>query len=125
MPAIFNMLKSALSTAASTAPGRHFHVIGGFAVLLIGAVPIAHAESDAAHASAASAETQIAKRPAARHVGDTTTSLLAAQADGSIAGPGLPMLGATGNLSWQRYLDSFKYRIPENFTNRINQSGDQ
>lgn len=57
--------------------------------------------------------------PAKRRVGETTLSLLQTQAAGSMAGPALPMLGPTANLSWQRYLESYKYPIPENFTRRL------
>ncbi|WP_293781050.1 DUF3613 domain-containing protein [uncultured Oxalicibacterium sp.] len=57
--------------------------------------------------------------PAKRRVGETTTSLLHTQVAGSMAGPALPMLGPTANLSWQRYLESYKHPIPENFTRRL------
>lgn len=52
-------------------------------------------------------------------VGDVTHTLLQAQADGRVAGPRLPMLGATADLSWQRYLDSFKHPLPEFFKNTV------
>ena len=67
-------------------------------------VSVSHTESDA---------------PTKRRIGETTTSLLQSQIAGDMAGPSLPMLGPTANLSWQRYLDSYKYPIPENFTRRL------
>jgi hypothetical protein len=45
------------------------------------------------------------------------------QADGSAAGAPLPMLGATADPSWQRYLNSFKHPIPEFFGNEIQSVG--
>lgn len=106
----------------SLAPLHRLTLACGIALLLAGgaqhagAEPIA--ENDAADLSAAQPAEQTAARRA-RPVGAATSSLLAAQADGSIAGPGLPMLGTTGNLSWHRYLDSYKYKIPETFGNKI------
>lgn len=58
------------------------------------------------------------KKPA-REIGELTSSLLTMQANGSAAGPALPMLGATSSLSWERYKDSFKYRIPESFERAV------
>jgi hypothetical protein len=55
-------------------------------------------------------------------VGDVTRTLLQAQADGRVAGPRLPMLGATADASWQRYLDSFKHPLPEFFENKVSKS---
>jgi len=63
----------------------------------------------------AGAETRI-------RVGDVTHALLQAQADGRVAGPRLPMLGATADISWQRYLDSFKHPLPEFFENKVSKN---
>ncbi|MDB5769592.1 MAG: hypothetical protein JWQ61_4406 [Collimonas fungivorans] len=52
-------------------------------------------------------------------IGDVTHTLLQAQADGRVAGPRLPMLGATADVSWQRYLDSFRHPLPEFFKNTV------
>lgn len=57
------------------------------------------------------------------HVGDVTHILLQAQVDGRVAGPRLPMLGATADASWQRYLDSFKHPLPEYFENKVSKNG--
>ncbi len=64
--------------------------------------------------SAGAAEPQPSLRPAA--VGDSTRSLLELQISGRQAGPELPMLGAASVLSYQRYLESHKTAIPENFS---------
>ncbi|MGI4812251.1 MAG: DUF3613 domain-containing protein [Janthinobacterium lividum] len=64
----------------------------------------------------------IAPQPSAlneRQVGDVTTLLLTAQADGSVAAPRLPMLGATASAAYKRYLDSFSHPIPEYFQEKI------
>ncbi|ABR91082.1 Uncharacterized conserved protein [Janthinobacterium sp. Marseille] len=61
-------------------------------------------------------------KPAARKIGEATSSLLTIQANGSAAGPALPMLGATSSLSWERYKDSFKYKIPESFERAVSKS---
>jgi len=59
--------------------------------------------------------------PAKKRIGDTTTAILEAQADGRIAGAALPMLGPTATLSWQRYLDSYKHPIPETFARKLDE----
>lgn len=53
--------------------------------------------------------------PARREVGDATRALLRLQAAGTYAAPARPMLGEQAGLAYQRYLDSFKYPIPERF----------
>ncbi|SFI00077.1 Protein of unknown function [Collimonas sp. OK307] len=63
-----------------------------------------------------------AEREARIRVGDVTHTLLQAQADGRVAGPRLPMLGATADASWQRYLDSFKHPLPEFYENEVSNS---
>lgn len=49
-------------------------------------------------------------------LGDETTALLALQASGEVAGPGLPMLGATASRAYRRYLASFNTAIPSTFS---------
>lgn len=56
-----------------------------------------------------------APRPVRSQIGDTTRALLRLQAEGSLAGNALPMLGETASHSYQRYLKSFDYPIPEYF----------
>ena len=55
-------------------------------------------------------------------VGDVTHTLLQAQADGRVAGPRLPMLGATADASWQRYLDSFRHPLPDFYENKVSKN---
>ncbi|WP_167402516.1 DUF3613 domain-containing protein [Bordetella pertussis] len=45
--------------------------------------------------------------------------MLAAQADGRRAGPGLPLQGPVASAAWQRYLESFSQPIPQWFGERI------
>lgn len=56
-------------------------------------------------------------------LGDETQALLALQASGMAAGPGLPMLGATTTRAYKRYLDSFAYPIPEFFSAVVQNNG--
>ncbi|HWV62729.1 MAG TPA: DUF3613 domain-containing protein [Oxalicibacterium sp.] len=91
------------------------------AVLLIACTHYALAQPVSDDAPSAE-PVQQAVQQSANVIGTTTSALLSAQADGSIAGPGLPMLGAAGNLSWHRYLDSFKYKIPESFSSKIDEA---
>ncbi|MCL7713506.1 DUF3613 domain-containing protein [Stenotrophomonas mori] len=59
--------------------------------------------------------TAAAHRPAAPGFGQATRALFQMQAEGTHAGPPLPMLGETASRSYQRYLDSFDHPIPEYF----------
>ncbi|MET3551054.1 hypothetical protein ABIC50_000951 [Burkholderia sp. 567] len=59
----------------------------------------------------------------AAEVGHATDALLALQRDNRAAGPALPMLGDTASLSYQRYLDSFKHKIPESMGSPVNANG--
>ncbi len=56
-------------------------------------------------------------------VGESTRALLGVQRNGKQAGPELPMLGAASALSYQRYLESHKYKIPERFSSSLGQGG--
>ncbi|MBR8223541.1 DUF3613 domain-containing protein [Burkholderia ambifaria] len=59
----------------------------------------------------------------AAEVGHATDALLSLQRDNRAAGPALPMLGDTASLSYQRYLDSFKHKIPESMGSPVNANG--
>ncbi|BAX57455.1 MULTISPECIES: DUF3613 domain-containing protein [Burkholderia cepacia complex] len=65
---------------------------------LLGTAAVAHAQSPVHRAS---------------EIGLSTNEWLALQRDNQAAGPDLPMLGAAASLTYQRYLDSFKNKIPE------------
>lgn len=49
-------------------------------------------------------------------IGDSTNAWLALQRSNREAAPMQPMLGAEAGLAYQRYLDSFKTKIPASFT---------
>ncbi|NKI67950.1 DUF3613 domain-containing protein [Collimonas pratensis] len=91
------------------------------------ATPVASTPSASYQQAAASAAVPAQSLPAAAprerytriRIGDVTHTLLQAQADGRVAGAHLPMLGATADVSWQRYLDSFKHPIPEFYENKV------
>lgn len=56
--------------------------------------------------------------------GDATRSLLAMQREGDLASQtSRSLAGDVANLSYQRYLDSFKHAIPEKFTTTVSKSG--
>lgn len=57
-------------------------------------------------------------------VGDSTRRLLAMQRDGSAASTTpRPLAGEVASLSYKRYLDSFKFPIPERFGAAVQKSG--
>ncbi|MGC1547194.1 MAG: DUF3613 domain-containing protein [Rhodanobacter sp.] len=56
--------------------------------------------------------------------GDTTRHLLQLQVDGSLAGKRLPMLGSEASASYQRYLKSFEYPIPEYMKTSVAKNAD-
>ena len=61
-----------------------------------------------------------AAAPAAQEgFGDVTRGLLAAQADGRLAGNALPVLGPVSTAAWNRYLESFKHPIPVWFDRNV------
>ncbi|PWF22234.1 DUF3613 domain-containing protein [Corticimicrobacter populi] len=72
--------------------------------------------ADTAQPDSASTPAASGRSPA---IGETTRRLLAAQANPDRPGSHLPILGATAQLSWQRYLDSFRQPLPEWFDERL------
>lgn len=64
-------------------------------------------------------------KPARREIGDATRALVRMQAAGTYAAPARPMLGDQAGLAYQRYLESFKYPIPERFDVNLKQSQDE
>ncbi|MGS0894099.1 DUF3613 domain-containing protein [Burkholderia stagnalis] len=61
--------------------------------------------------AAAAAHGQTSTRTASE-IGPATDAWLALQRDNRAAGPDVPMLGDAASLTYQRYLDSFKNKIP-------------
>lgn len=59
-----------------------------------------------------------------RQVGDATRHLLDMQREGRAASPTpRPLAGEIASLSYQRYLDSFKFPIPERFNTTVQKTG--
>lgn len=57
-------------------------------------------------------------------VGDATRNLLTIQHEGASASPTpRPIAGDVASLSYQRYIDSFKFPIPEKFNTTVHKSG--
>ncbi|WP_427307526.1 DUF3613 domain-containing protein [Cupriavidus sp. H39] len=84
--------------------------------------PLAHAQGDAAMAEAAVASTMPPGRPAQREIGADTRAILAIQREGTQAGPMLPMHGEQAALGYERYLNSFRFALPEFYTGQANAS---
>lgn len=87
---------------------------------------IAPVESTASKAQDAPFETT--RAPALREerlqVGDATRRLLDMQREGSAASvTPRPLAGEVASLSYKRYLDSFKFPIPEKFSATVQKSG--
>lgn len=88
----------------------------GWMLVFSAALPVAAAQP-------VSEEARFSPAPAPPQIGDVTMELLNMQANGSAAAPVLPMLGVTAELSWQRYLDSYKHPIPEFYENKVQKIG--
>ncbi|KAG8149616.1 DUF3613 domain-containing protein [Burkholderia catarinensis] len=90
-------------------PGRAARMRQGVALFaLMGAATAAYCEQPA---------------PDASEIGHATNALLAFQRDDRAAGPALPMLGDAASLTYQRYLESFKHKIPESMGSPVNANG--
>lgn len=62
--------------------------------------------------------------PVQLRIGDATRSLLAMQREGNVASTTpRPLAGDVASLSYQRYLDSFRFPIPEKFSTTVQKSG--
>ncbi|MFS8931802.1 DUF3613 domain-containing protein [Cupriavidus taiwanensis] len=83
--------------------------------------PLAHAQGDAAMTEAAAADMPPA-RSAQREIGADTRTILAIQREGTQAGPMLPMHGEQAALGYERYLNSFRFALPEFYTGQANAS---
>lgn len=83
--------------------------------------PVSNTPAAAQAAAPAAAQPAVEQESRIR-IGDVTRTLLQAQVDGRVAGGRLPILGATADASWQRYLDTFKHSIPEHFEATVSKS---
>jgi hypothetical protein len=73
----------------------------------------------------ASAQTLATSVRAAREseIGSATHALLALQRSNAAAAPAQPMLGAEAGLAYERYLSSFKSRIPATYASPVESTG--
>ncbi|AFQ48325.1 DUF3613 domain-containing protein [Burkholderia cepacia] len=61
--------------------------------------------------------------PVASDVGRSTRDWLTMQGENRAAAPTQPVLGDVASLVYQRYLDSFKNKIPESMSTQLGSSG--
>lgn len=59
----------------------------------------------------------------ATDVGRSTTEWLSMQRDNRAAAPTQPLLGDVASLVYQRYLESFKHKIPESMGTQVGAAG--
>jgi hypothetical protein len=59
----------------------------------------------------------------ASEIGHSTRGWLDLQRSGAAAAPALPMLGEEAGLAYQRYMDSFRTKIPASFGSSLNGNG--
>jgi Protein of unknown function (DUF3613) len=85
------------------------------ALVAFAALGVASASSNAA------AQTPALSPPSPRtsEVGDATRAWLEQQRSNQAAAPALPTLGAEAGLAYERYLDSFKTKIPATYGSAI------
>ncbi|VWD35509.1 lipoprotein [Burkholderia aenigmatica] len=69
--------------------------------------------------STAAAYGQQVTRPGVSDVNGSTRAWLSMQRDNRAAAPTQPMLGDVASLVYQRYLDSFKNKIPNSMSSQI------
>ncbi|MFS8979886.1 DUF3613 domain-containing protein [Cupriavidus necator] len=84
--------------------------------------PAAQAQAGTTQADAATAAAMPAGQPAQREIGADTRAILAIQREGTQAGPMLPMHGEQAALGYERYLNSFRFALPEFYTGQANAS---
>jgi mannose/fructose/N-acetylgalactosamine-specific phosphotransferase system component IIC len=70
-------------------------------------------------ASAATAYAQDVAGPHASEIDHSTREWLALQRDNRVAAPTQPVLGDVASLVYQRYLDSFKNKIPDTMGSQL------
>ena len=63
-----------------------------------------------------------AQRPALPEIGASTRAILAIQREGTQAGPMVPLSGEQAALGYERYLNSFRFALPEFYTGQANAS---
>ncbi|KAI3597267.1 hypothetical protein D8I24_6727 [Cupriavidus necator H850] len=91
------------------------------ALCLLMLAPAAQAQTDRATTEAATTGMP-AGSPAQREIGADTRAILAIQREGTQAGPMLPMHGEQAALGYERYMNSFRFALPEFYTGQANAS---
>ncbi|WP_261524374.1 DUF3613 domain-containing protein [Burkholderia multivorans] len=81
-------------------------------IALAGAIAWAAAGAGVARAQATASD-----------VGRSTTEWLSMQRDNRAAAPTQPLLGDVASLVYQRYLESFKHKIPESMSSQVSAAG--
>ncbi|AOJ62387.1 hypothetical protein WJ32_07890 [Burkholderia ubonensis] len=89
-------------------------------VALLGAAASAQGQQPAGNADVNATVNSTAN---AAEIGRSTETWLALQRDNRAAGPDLPMLGDAASLAYQRYLDSFKNKIPDSMGSPLGSGG--
>jgi hypothetical protein len=92
-------------------------------VIAIVVASAAMAVTTASRSAAEEAPPQAAKMARASEVGDATSAWLELQRSNKASAPALPTLGAEAGLAYDRYLDSFKTKIPASFASPIETRG--
>ncbi len=94
------------------------------ALALTALAPLAHAQTDGTESEAAAATSLGLPqgRPGQREIGADTRAILAIQRESTQAGPMLPMHGEQAALGYERYLNSFRFALPEFYTGQANAS---
>ncbi|WP_354685268.1 DUF3613 domain-containing protein [Cupriavidus necator] len=92
------------------------------AALCLLLTPAAQAQTATAPAGAPATPGMPAGQPAQREIGADTRAILAIQREGTQAGPLLLMHGEQAALGYERYLNSFRFALPEFYTGQANAS---
>ncbi|WP_321873517.1 DUF3613 domain-containing protein [Burkholderia ubonensis] len=93
-------------------------------VALLGAAAGAQGQQPAGNATGnATVNSTVNSTVNAAEIGRSTDAWLALQRDNRAAGPDLPMLGDAASLAYQRYLDSFKNKIPDSMGSPLGSGG--
>ena len=93
-----------------------WHVPMAMTLIIVGMVTAVGASAQAAqNARAGSDAPAIASRSHASDIGEATNAWLNLQRSNAAAAPALPTPGAQATLAYERYMDSFRTRIPASF----------
>lgn len=105
---------------------RHARWASAFAVALACAgAPWFVVGTACAQQSSGAAEAPAGATAKASDIGRATAAWLALQRSNAAAAPAQPTLGAEATLAYQRYLESFKSKIPERFDSSMGQGQGQ